>query len=44
MRGATDLAIVTADGDSALLAEIKITTDVAHVSEPKLHHKAQLPI
>lgn len=42
VRGATDPAIVTADGDPALLTEIKTTTDVDHVSEPKLHHKAQL--
>lgn len=42
VRGATDPAIVTADGDPVLLTEIKTTTDVSRVSEPKPHHKAQL--
>lgn len=42
VRGATDPAIVTADGDPVLLTEIKTTTNIDHVSEPKPHHKAQL--
>ena len=42
LRGATDPAVVTADGDPALLTEIKTTTDVSHLTEPKPHHKAQL--
>lgn len=42
LRGATDPAVVTADGDPTLLTEIKTTTDVDHLTEPKPHHKAQL--
>jgi hypothetical protein len=42
LRGATDPAVVTADGDPALLTEIKTRADVDHLTEPKPHHKAQL--
>lgn len=42
LRGATDPAIVTEDGDPVLLTEIKTTTSVDHVSAPKPHHNAQL--
>jgi len=42
IRGATDPALVTADGAPVLLTEIKTTTAVEHLSAPKPHHKAQL--
>jgi CRISPR/Cas system-associated exonuclease Cas4 (RecB family) len=42
LRGATDPAIVTADGTPVLLTEIKTTTSLDHLSAPKLQHKAQL--
>lgn len=42
VRGSTDPAVVTADGDPVLLTEIKTTTSVEHLTEPKPHHKAQL--
>lgn len=42
VRGATDPAIVTADGDPLLVTEIKTTTSLDHLSAPKPHHRAQL--
>lgn len=42
VRGATDPALVTATGDPVLLTEVKTTTSLDHLSEPKPHHKAQL--
>lgn len=42
LRGATDPAIVTKDAEPVFLTEIKTTTSIDHLSEPKPHHKAQL--
>nr|WP_176705243.1 PD-(D/E)XK nuclease family protein [Halobacterium sp. GN101] len=42
LRGSTDPAIVTEDADPVFLTEIKTTTSLDHLSEPKRHHKAQL--
>jgi len=41
-RGATGPVLVTADADPVLVTEIKTTTSLGHISEPKTHHKAQL--
>lgn len=42
LRGSTDPAIVTAEADPVLLTEIKTTSSLEHLSEPKEHHRAQL--
>lgn len=42
LRGSTDPAIVTAEADPVLLTEIKTTSSLDHLSEPKEHHRAQL--
>ena len=42
LRGSTDPAIVNADADPLFLTEIKTTTSLDHLSEPKPHHHAQL--
>lgn len=42
LRGSTDPAIVTEDADPVFLTEIKTTTTLDHLSQPKRHHKAQL--
>lgn len=42
LRGSTDPAIVTAEADPLLLTEIKTTSSLNHLSEPKEHHRAQL--
>lgn len=42
LRGSTDPAIVTAEADPLLLTEIKTTSSLDHLSEPKEHHRAQL--
>lgn len=42
LRGSTDPAIVTPDADPLLVTEIKTTTSLSHLSEPKAHHRAQL--
>jgi CRISPR/Cas system-associated exonuclease Cas4 (RecB family) len=42
LRGSTDPAIVTEDAEPVFLTEIKTTTSLDHLSEPKQHHKAQL--
>lgn len=42
VRGSTDPAIVTAEADPVLLTEIKTTSSLDHLSEPKEHHRAQL--
>jgi len=42
LRGSTDPAIVTKDAEPVFLTEIKTTTSLDHLSEPKPHHKAQL--
>lgn len=42
VRGSTDPAIVTAEADPLLLTEIKTTSSLDHLSEPKEHHRAQL--
>ncbi len=42
LRGSTDPAIVTADAEPLFVTEIKTTTSLDHLSEPKPHHRAQL--
>jgi CRISPR/Cas system-associated exonuclease Cas4 (RecB family) len=42
LRGSTDPAIVTSDADPVYLTEIKTTTSLDHLTEPKEHHRAQL--
>lgn len=42
LRGSTDPAIVTRDADPVSLTEIKTTTSLDHLTEPKEHHRAQL--
>lgn len=42
VRGSTDPAIVNADADPLFLTEIKTTTSVENLSNPKPHHRAQL--
>jgi len=42
LRGSTDPAIVTSEADPVLLTEIKTTSSLDHLSEPKEHHRAQL--
>ncbi|MFP9193942.1 PD-(D/E)XK nuclease family protein [Natrialbaceae archaeon A-CW1-1] len=42
LRGATDPAIVTSDADPVLVTEIKTTTSLDHLRNPKNHHLAQL--
>lgn len=42
LRGATDPAIVTEDAEPVFLTEVKTTTSIERLSEPKPHHKAQL--
>lgn len=42
VRGATDPVIVTAEADPLFVTEIKTTTSLDHLSEPKPHHRAQL--
>ncbi len=42
LRGSTDPAIVTQDADPILLTEVKTTTSIEHLDEPKEHHRAQL--
>lgn len=42
VRGSTDPAIVTAEADPLLLTEIKTTSSLDHLSDPKEHHRAQL--
>lgn len=42
VRGSTDPAIVTAESDPLLVTEVKTTSSVDHLTEPKPHHLAQL--
>jgi len=42
VRGSTDPAIVNADADPLFVTEIKTTTSLDHLSNPKPHHRAQL--
>lgn len=42
LRGSTDPAIVTSTGEPVYLTEIKTTTSLDHLTEPKEHHRAQL--
>ncbi|MDV7351352.1 PD-(D/E)XK nuclease family protein [Halorubrum distributum] len=42
IRGSTDPAIVTSEANPLFLTEIKTTTSLDHLDEPKSHHKAQL--
>lgn len=42
LRGSTDPAIVDADAEPLFLTEIKTTSSLDHLSEPKPHHRAQL--
>lgn len=42
VRGSTDPVIVTAEADPVFVTEIKTTTSLDHLSEPKPHHRAQL--
>lgn len=42
LRGSTDPAIVTSSGEPVYLTEIKTTTSLDHLTEPKGHHRAQL--
>ena len=42
VRGSTDPAIVNADAEPLFVTEIKTTTSLDHLSEPKPHHRAQL--
>lgn len=42
IRGETDPAIVTVDGEPLLVTEIKTTSSLDHLSGPKPHHRAQL--
>ena len=42
IRGETDPAIVTIDGEPLLVTEVKTTTSLDHLSGPKPHHRAQL--
>ncbi len=42
LRGSTDPTIVTADAEPLFVTEIKTTTSLDHLSEPKPHHRAQL--
>jgi len=42
LRGSTDPAIVTRDAEPVYLTEIKTTTSLSHLTEPKEHHRAQL--
>jgi len=42
VRGSTDPAIVTETADPVFLTEIKTTSSLEHLDEPKEHHKAQL--
>ncbi|TKX61020.1 Dna2/Cas4 domain-containing protein [Halorubrum sp. ASP1] len=42
VRGSTDPAIVTSEADPLLLTEIKTTSSLDQLSEPKEHHRAQI--
>ena len=40
VRGSTDPAIVNTDAEPLFVTEIKTTTSLDHLSEPKPHHRA----
>jgi CRISPR/Cas system-associated exonuclease Cas4 (RecB family) len=42
IRGSTDPAIVTGDAEPLFLTEVKTTTSLDSLNEPKPHHRAQL--